>query len=404
MSSDSVLQRAEAFEATVSRSSVGDAGNLIAPGHSGSAAILKADATPAWIALLWYTFRTSLRAHALFIAIAVLYVGLGWLASWVFSLPIPYSDSLSSAATLLVLTATFLIVVGCAYGLYGMIVVRPARLMQYFRAALLQRFLTVERLCSVMPVLVLLPVVISTFTYFKFIIPYIRPFDLDPLFAEWDWTVHGGLHPWELLQPVLGHPYVSAVINFFYQLWLFVMWGVLLWQAFSLSRPRLRIRYLVTFVLLWAFLGNLAATLLSSAGPVYYGRVTGLSDPFVPLMEYLQNASAIAWLPALDVQEMLWQSYVSKGLGFGSGISAMPSMHLATSFSFVLLGFSVNRRLGAVSSVFAALIFVGSIHLGWHYAIDGYVAIVGTWAIWWIVGRLLDRPLVSRLLWGMHKP
>jgi PAP2 superfamily len=82
----------------------------------------------------------------------------------------------------------------------------------------------------------------------------------------------------------------------------------------------------------------------------------------------------------------------------------MPSMHLATSFSFVLLGFSVNRRLGTVSSVFAALIFVGSIHLGWHYAIDGYVAILGTWAIWWIVGRLLDRPLVSRLLWGMHKP
>ncbi len=33
-------------------------------------------------------------------------------------------------------------------------------------------------------------------------------------------------------------------------------------------------------------------------------------------------------------------------------------------------------------------------------AIDGDVAIIAAWAIWWIVGRLLDRPLVSRLLRG----
>jgi hypothetical protein len=46
------------------------------------------------------------------------------------------------------------------------------------------------------------------------------------------------------------------------------------------------------------------------------------------------------------------------------------------------------------------MILVGSVHLGWHYAIDGYAAIIGTWAIWWIVGRLLERPSVSRLLWG----
>jgi len=40
------------------------------------------------------------------------------------------------------------------------------------------------------------------------------------------------------------------------------------------------------------------------------------------------------------------------------------------------------------------------VHLGWHYAIDGYVSIVATVVIWYSVGWLLNRRAVSRLLWG----
>ena len=105
-------------------------------------------------------------------------------------------------------------------------------------------------------------------------------------------------------------------------------------------------------------------------------------------------------MPAFDVQEKLWQAYVGTGFGFGTGISAMPSLHVATSFSFVLLGFQISRRLGIAFAAFCAMILIGSVRRGWHYAIDGYAAIIGTWAIWWGVGRLLDRQVVSRLLWG----
>ena len=202
------------------------------------------------------------------------------------------------------------------------------------------------------------------------------------------------------LQPLLGYPFVTSLINAVYHLWFFLAYGVVCWQIASTDRPRLRMQYLLTFVLIWALIGNIAAMLLSSAGPVYFGRVTGLPDPYATLMSYLHQASAIAPVPALHVQDMLWKLYESHGLAVGGGISAMPNLHVAIAVSFVLLARAVDRRLAMAFTAFAAFIFIGSVHLGWHYAIDGYVAIVGAWLIWRGVGWLLDRRAVARLLWG----
>jgi hypothetical protein len=352
-----------------------------------------------WPRSVWQKVEIALREHSVFVAVILTYAAFGWATPQLFSLPVPYSPALYSA-NLFVVTAAFLVAAVTCYLVYVMIAVRPRRLFRYLVTALQDRIMTLDRLSTILPVFLLLPVLMSTFTYFKVLIPYIQPFELDPLLADWDRIVHFGYDPWVLLQPLLGKPSASAAINFVYHLWLFVMFGVVLWQGFSLSRPRLRMRYLLTFILMWMLLGNAAATLLSSAGPVYYGRLTGLPDPFAPLMSYLHHASQSVWLPALDVQEMLWQSYLSRDLDIGRGISAMPSLHVATSFSFALLGFAVSRWLGILFSVFTAAILIGSVHLGWHYAIDGYAGIAGAWAIWWAVGRFLDRPAVIRLLWG----
>jgi membrane-associated phospholipid phosphatase len=187
-------------------------------------------------------------------------------------------------------------------------------------------------------------------------------------------------------------------VNAFYHLWFFVTYGVLVWQALSLGRPRLRMQYLLTTLLLWSLVGNLAATLLSSAGPVYFGRVTGLADPFAPLMAYLHRANDVVPVMALQVQDMLWQAYVGNNTDIGAGISAMPSLHVATAVSYALVGFAVRRWLGILLAGFAAFIMIGSVHLGWHYAIDGYVGILCTVVIWFVVGWVLDRPAVARLL------
>jgi hypothetical protein len=208
---------------------------------------------------------------------------------------------------------------------------------------------------------------------------------------EWDRLLHGGVDPWVLLQPVLGHPPVTFVISFVYQGWVFVMYGVLLWQAFSSGRPRLRMHFLLTFLLLWALLGTLLATCLASAGPCYYGRVTDGADPFAPLLTYLSGVAGDYRIPALTVQEDLWAAYVSQGLVPGAGISAMPSMHVASSVLFALVGWHSDRRLGVVLWAFAAVIMLGSVHLGWHYAVDGYISIVLTLLLWRTVGWALGR-------------
>lgn len=133
------------------------------------------------------------------------------------------------------------------------------------------------------------------------------------------------------------------------------------------------------------------ATWLSSAGPCYYTTVTNSDSPYQGLMAYLYDVHGSYELPALNVQQMLWDSYRSGEVSMVKGISAMPSMHVATSVLFALVGWRANRWLGIALTIFAVIIQIGSVHLAWHYAIDGYVSAVLTVAIWWVVGRVFCR-------------
>ncbi|MEX2298175.1 MAG: phosphatase PAP2 family protein [Dongiaceae bacterium] len=271
---------------------------------------------------------------------------------------------------------------------YIILVVRPRRPLTEFIRELRDKYLTLERLAVALPVLLIMPLFGGVFTLFKSIIPALNPFSWDPLFAEWDTWLHFGYAPWELLQPLFGHPIATRAINWLYNFWFFPLWFVWVWQAFSLRDRHLRLQFFYSLLLTWILLGVGAATYFSSAGPCYYGRIGGGSDPFMPLMDYLATANERYEVWALTAQEMLWNHYTTGAIDLGAGISAMPSMHVAMVFIFVLLGFRTARWLGWVCLAFFVSVLIGSVHLGWHYAIDGYAGAIGAAVMWWGSGRL----------------
>jgi hypothetical protein len=93
----------------------------------------------------------------------------------------------------------------------------------------------------------------------------------------------------------------------------------------------------------------------------------------------------------IAVRAYLWEGYLAtEGRRFG-GISAMPSMHIAMVTVIALLGWAHSRLLGTVFTVFALVILIGSVHLAWHYAVDGYVAAIAVYCLWVVVGAVLRR-------------
>lgn len=275
----------------------------------------------------------------------------------------------------------------CAYALYVMIFVRPRALLHYLHTHL-AAYLTRRRLLHALPALLAIPLFASSFTIAKAAVPLLHPYSWDSRLAAIDQTLHGGVQPWLLLQGLVGYPPVTALLNLAYHLWFFIMFAMLYWLVFSTERAQLRMQFMLSFVISWTLLGNVVATLLSSAGPCYYRLVTGGPDPYAALMGYLHVADSHIPVLALNVQNMLWQGYQQHVGVSGMTISAMPSMHVATAVLLALAGWHIGRSTGIALSIFAALILIGSIHLGWHYAVDGYVGAVGAYLIWRLVGWL----------------
>jgi hypothetical protein len=225
----------------------------------------------------------------------------------------------------------------------------------------------------------------------------IRPFALDRRLSELDLLLHGGVAPWVWLQTVFGHPLLTAALNLAYHLWFFIMFALAYWLVFSSERAALRMQFLVSFVLSWSLLGNLLAVLFSSAGPCYFGYVLEGPNPYAAQMQALYLADSEVPLLALRVQEMLWQDHRSGTSLSGMAISAMPSMHVASSVLMALAGWRLNRAAGIALTAFAALIMIGSVHLGWHYAVDGYVGAAGAALLWKLTGWLQQAAPTSAL-------
>lgn len=273
------------------------------------------------------------------------------------------------------------------YLIYICLIVRPARPILYIFNKFRERRIFIRILHSVIASGVLL-IFISATLEVKSIIPFARPFCFDPIFNHLDITIHG-TSPWIYLKTIIYTPSLIGIIDIFYTLWFFIFYAMILWQGLNIDDMVTRMQFIYSFVLCWVILGNALAILFSSAGPCYYENLIGVNE-YDELFSLLLKTKNIFPIKALDVQKIVWDNYAAGSPEPIKSISAMPSMHVSLAFLWFLLSFRYSFLLRVTMGLYFILILIGSVALGWHYAIDGYVAILGTGLIWWAMGRLLE--------------
>jgi len=266
--------------------------------------------------------------------------------------------------------------------------VRPFCLQNYLKALRKSEICSSRHAAAALFPVLLLPIFSTAFTSFKLTIPDLKPFSWDPVLMQADKALHFGAHPWHWLQPLFGHPLVSSSVSYLYNAWFPLLMFVLYWQFFSMKDRQLRMRFLLSFFIAFAVLGSFFALLFSSAGPWFYGEVVVGPNPYDGLMVYLREADATAKIWSLEAQEYLQAYYRMKDANLGGGISAMPSLHVAAAALMFFLCRARDRRLAWLSGLYVGVIIVGSVHLGWHYAVDGYFGLAGAVVAWWISGWL----------------
>ena len=203
-----------------------------------------------------------------------------------------------------------------------------------------------------------------------------------------------GVDAWQITHWLLPSPWASKLLDMSYHAWFLPMTLGVVLCSFARPGSRLALRYLTSYALLWILLGTLIAYLIPASGPCFYQYFQPDPDRFSALTQLLsaQNAflraHGVHGLLAVDYQHSLLRDFASPQLELGAGISAMPSLHNAMAVLFSCAAYHADRRIGRLFVAYAALIWIGSIHLGWHYAIDGIVAAVMTVAIWKATGLI----------------
>ena len=328
--------------------------------------------------MLRISFRTALAAVTFFAllptAIAMLFFdGPSWLADH------PFTAQILGIATLAVIASVLLVVLaGVRQGVKSPI----AFLIEQVKAS---------------PSLVLVPaflIILSSypsrvFSYLKDAIPNIVPFYLDPYLVTADKWLFFGTDPWRVSHAVFG-TYGTIMIDKIYIAWFSLIPLLAVWICASRDR-NFQLRGILTLFFIWIGLGTFGAMALSSCGPVFYEEYFG-SAYYAPLMAELHRADAISTLAMLPIAD--WLLEMRRTGGFGSGISAMPSVHVAIAYFAYLVVWDNFRKPWAVAlaGIFALLIWIGSFHLAWHYAWDGVISVLATWGFWRLLGLVEIAP------------
>lgn len=204
----------------------------------------------------------------------------------------------------------------------------------------------------------------------KVTLPYATSFWTDPPLAQLDAMLFFGVDPWRISHALFGG--ASHLIDRAYITWAPInlsLTALLLILPQSEKRAQALLSY---FVIMAGSIALMYA--IPAAGPIFYADL-GYGDRFadLPLHPWVEST-----------RHYLWTGYLNPDDRIGSGISAMPSVHVAVACWMALVCRLYLPKAQMLGWAFLAVILVGSVHLGWHYAVDGLAGIGITAAAWWL--------------------
>jgi hypothetical protein len=225
-------------------------------------------------------------------------------------------------------------------------------------------------------------------------------YGFDQVLAQIDRSIFG-TDPWELTHALVPSAGATWFIDLAYHPFFFPMrMGIAICTFLPLD-SRQRLRYTLAYALLMIGPTSLLAYTIPAVGPcfeAFYHHNPHFAALTRTLME--QQATLMAQghspLSTLTLQAKLQSLFGATSIAEGGGIAALPSMHNALSTLLLCFIVGFDRRWLWVAIPYGALIFFGSVHLGWHYAIDGIVGIALTLLMWRIAGRIAGAALAQR--------
>ncbi len=224
--------------------------------------------------------------------------------------------------------------------------------------------------------------VMNVFSGVKSLISEIVPYQYDVLFSEGDRWLHFGYYPHEILSFVVESDWAMRAMDWLYTSWFFVIFIVLSWQVFRPVGAAGRMEYMVCFCLFWTILGNVCAILMASVGPVFWDHYVEAINPYAELLGRLSDLNAAGETVQRQLYELLLGYQGDGNRVDPNAPSAMPSLHIAHTALIVFYAWRYCRVLFVPAVVYLVLMLIGSVVFAWHYAIDGYVAIIVTYGLW----------------------
>lgn len=229
------------------------------------------------------------------------------------------------------------------------------------------------------------------FCIIKSLFPVIAPFQMDAVFAGWDYALHAG-YPHTYLIEWISELRLGFTLEQIYVAWFLFMFGTNFYCLFFDRNDMRRKQYLWSFTLCWIFSGTVMALLLYSVGPIFYHLVhPDAANPYADLMVWLSGGDA-GYPPNTLAGSKILYAMAHDGLRPDiNGPSAMPSQHVGIAWLLALYAFRIKPLYGVLMALYTLAILLASVALGWHYAVDGYAGIMVATFIWCAAGVALKK-------------